>query len=89
MFRDAAEVYGAATLSVVLTGMGSDGTKGAKALVEAGGVMLAQDEASSTVWGMPGSLVKAGYAHEILPLSAIGPALRTAIAGPGAGLTGH
>ncbi|QRE72988.1 protein-glutamate methylesterase/protein-glutamine glutaminase [Methylobacterium aquaticum] len=89
MFRDAAEVYGAATLSVVLTGMGSDGTKGAKALVEAGGVMLAQDEASSTVWGMPGSLVKAGYAHEILPLSAIGPALRTAIAGPGAGLSGH
>ncbi|UHC19199.1 chemotaxis response regulator protein-glutamate methylesterase [Methylobacterium currus] len=83
MFRDAAEVYGAATLSVVLTGMGSDGTKGAKALVDAGGVMLAQDEATSTVWGMPGSLVRAGYAHEILPLPAIGPALRTAIAGPG------
>ncbi|MGX7707264.1 protein-glutamate methylesterase/protein-glutamine glutaminase [Methylobacterium sp. Gmos1] len=81
MFRDAAEVYGAATLSVVLTGMGSDGTKGAKALVDAGGVMLAQDEATSTVWGMPGSLVKAGYAHEILPLPAIGPALRTAIGG--------
>ncbi|MFH6782516.1 MULTISPECIES: protein-glutamate methylesterase/protein-glutamine glutaminase [Methylobacterium] len=88
MFRDAAEVYGAATLSVVLTGMGSDGTKGAQALVEAGGTMLAQDEASSTVWGMPGSLVRAGYAHEILPLSAIGPALRTAIAGPNAGLNG-
>ncbi|OAS23385.1 protein-glutamate methylesterase/protein-glutamine glutaminase [Methylobacterium platani] len=83
MFRDAAEVYGAATLSVVLTGMGSDGTKGAKALVEAGGTMLAQDEATSTVWGMPGSLVRAGYAHEILPLPAIGPALRAAIAGPG------
>ncbi len=89
MFRDAAEVYGAATLSVILTGMGSDGTKGAKALVEAGGVMLAQDEASSTVWGMPGSLVKAGYAHEILPLPAIGPALRTALGGPGAGPSGH
>ncbi|MEE8626522.1 MULTISPECIES: protein-glutamate methylesterase/protein-glutamine glutaminase [Methylobacterium] len=83
MFRDAAEVYGAATLSVVLTGMGSDGTKGAKALVDAGGVMLAQDEASSTVWGMPGSLVRAGYAHDILPLSGLGPALRSAIAGPG------
>ncbi|TNC13363.1 chemotaxis response regulator protein-glutamate methylesterase [Methylobacterium terricola] len=81
MFRDAAEVYGAATLSVVLTGMGSDGTKGAQALVEAGGTMLAQDEASSTVWGMPGSLVRAGYAHEILALSAIGPALRAAIGG--------
>ncbi|KMO39987.1 chemotaxis protein CheY [Methylobacterium variabile] len=85
MFRNAAEVYGAATLSVVLTGMGSDGTKGAQALVEAGGTMLAQDEATSTVWGMPGSLVRAGYAHEILPLPAIGPALRAAIAGPGAG----
>ncbi|SEP46856.1 two-component system, chemotaxis family, response regulator CheB [Methylobacterium sp. ap11] len=83
MFRDAAEVYGAATLSVVLTGMGSDGTKGAKALVDAGGIMLAQDEASSTVWGMPGSLVRAGYAHDILPLSGLGPALRSAIAGPG------
>lgn len=81
MFRDAAEVYGAATLSVVLTGMGSDGTKGAQVLVEAGGTMLAQDEATSTVWGMPGSLVRAGYAHEILPLSAIGPALRAAIGG--------
>ncbi|WP_288587107.1 chemotaxis response regulator protein-glutamate methylesterase, partial [uncultured Methylobacterium sp.] len=78
MFRDAAEVYGAATLSVVLTGMGSDGTKGAKALVDAGGIMLAQDEASSTVWGMPGSLVRAGYAHDILPLSGLGPALRSA-----------
>ncbi|GJD47658.1 Protein-glutamate methylesterase/protein-glutamine glutaminase [Methylobacterium crusticola] len=84
MFRDAAEVFGAATLSVVLTGMGSDGTKGAKALIDAGGTMLAQDEASSTVWGMPGSLVKAGYAHEVLPLPAIGPALRAAITGPGA-----
>ncbi|MEH3147017.1 MAG: chemotaxis response regulator protein-glutamate methylesterase [Methylobacterium frigidaeris] len=86
MFRDAAEVFGAATVSVVLTGMGSDGTQGARALVEAGGTMLAQDEASSTVWGMPGSLVKAGYAHEILALPAIGPALRAHIAGPGAPL---
>ncbi|RVU16614.1 protein-glutamate methylesterase/protein-glutamine glutaminase [Methylobacterium oryzihabitans] len=86
MFRDAADVFGSATVSVVLTGMGSDGTQGAKALVEAGGTMLAQDEATSTVWGMPGSLAKAGYAHEILPLPAIGPALRTLIAGPGAAL---
>ncbi|WP_407526165.1 protein-glutamate methylesterase/protein-glutamine glutaminase [Methylobacterium oryzisoli] len=81
LFRDAAQVFGAATLSVVLTGMGSDGTHGAKALVEAGGAMLVQDEASSTVWGMPGSIAKAGYAHEILALPAIGPALRTQISG--------
>jgi two-component system chemotaxis response regulator CheB len=81
LFRDAAQVFGAATLSVVLTGMGSDGTHGAKALVEAGGAMLVQDEASSTVWGMPGSIAKAGYAHEILALPAIGPALRAQISG--------
>ncbi|ACA19165.1 response regulator receiver modulated CheB methylesterase [Methylobacterium sp. 4-46] len=81
LFRDAAELYGASTLSVVLTGMGSDGTHGAKALVDAGGTMLVQDEASSTVWGMPGSIAKAGYAHEILALPAIGPALRAQITG--------
>ncbi|MFE1599138.1 protein-glutamate methylesterase/protein-glutamine glutaminase [Methylobacterium sp. ID0610] len=81
LFRDAAELFGAATLSVVLTGMGSDGTHGAKALVDAGGTMLVQNEASSTVWGMPGSIAKAGYAHEILPLATIGSALRTQIAG--------
>ncbi|ACL56684.1 protein-glutamate methylesterase/protein-glutamine glutaminase [Methylobacterium nodulans] len=81
LFRDAAALFGAATLSVVLTGMGSDGTHGAKALIEAGGTMLVQDEASSTVWGMPGSIAKAGYAHEILALPAIGPALRAQITG--------
>ena len=82
LFRDAAAAFGAATLSVVLTGMGSDGTAGARALGEAGGIVLAQDEATSTVWGMPGSIAKAGLAHGVLPLTEIGPALR-------AHLTGH
>ncbi len=50
LFKDAAAVFGAATASVILTGMGSDGTNGARALVEAGGPVLAQDEATSTVW---------------------------------------
>ncbi|MGU3540797.1 protein-glutamate methylesterase/protein-glutamine glutaminase [Methylobacterium sp. A54F] len=84
LWKDAATVFGAATLSVILTGMGSDGTHGARALVEAGGAVLAQDEATSTVWGMPGSVAKAGLAQAVLPLAEIGPALRTMIAGQGA-----
>ena len=80
MFLDAAALYGGATLTVILTGMGSDGTAGARALVEAGGTLLAQDEATSTVWGMPGSVAKAGLCHAVLPLPEIGPALRSAIA---------
>ncbi|MER2268480.1 protein-glutamate methylesterase/protein-glutamine glutaminase [Methylobacterium oxalidis] len=81
LFQDAAALFGAATVSVILTGMGSDGTNGARALVEAGGPVLAQDEATSTVWGMPGSVAKAGLAQAILPLGELGPALRALISG--------
>ncbi|MBF9233951.1 protein-glutamate methylesterase/protein-glutamine glutaminase [Microvirga alba] len=81
LFRDAASVFGSAALGVVLTGMGSDGTHGARALVGAGATVLAQDEATSTVWGMPGGVAKAGLAHDILPLEAIGPALKGYITG--------
>ncbi|KAA2235815.1 chemotaxis response regulator protein-glutamate methylesterase [Salinarimonas soli] len=81
LFRDAAAVFGASALAVVLTGMGSDGTNGARALVETGATMIAQDEATSTVWGMPGSIAKAGLAHEILPLDGIAPALKTLLSG--------
>lgn len=84
LFMDAAAIFGGATLSVVLTGMGSDGTAGARALAEAGGTVLAQDEATSTVWGMPGSVAKAGLAHGVLPLPDIGPALRSHLTGQGA-----
>ncbi|MFD1354927.1 protein-glutamate methylesterase/protein-glutamine glutaminase [Methylorubrum suomiense] len=84
LFLDAAALYGGATLSVILTGMGSDGTAGSRALVEAGGQLLAQDEATSTVWGMPGSVAKAGLCHAVLPLPEIGPALRTALGGSAA-----
>jgi two-component system chemotaxis response regulator CheB len=75
LFRDAAALLGPAVVAVVLTGMGSDGTNGAKALANAGAPIIAQDEATSTVWGMPGSVAKAGLATEILPLSGIAPAL--------------
>jgi len=75
LFRSAVRVYGGDLLAVVLTGMGSDGLAGCEAVVEAGGRVLAQDEASSLVWGMPGAVVKAGFAHQVLPLDQIGAAI--------------
>jgi two-component system chemotaxis response regulator CheB len=84
LFRDAARLFGAGTLGVVLTGMGSDGTDGARAVVEAGGAVIAQDEVTSTVWGMPGSIAKAGLARVVLPLDDIAPALEAALGRKGA-----
>ncbi|MBB4040787.1 two-component system chemotaxis response regulator CheB [Microvirga flocculans] len=81
LFREAAAVFGASTLAAVLTGMGADGTQGARHIVNAGGTVVAQDEASSIVWGMPGSIVKAGLAHDILPLESIGRSLKGLITG--------
>ncbi len=81
LFKDAAAVFGAATATVILTGMGSDGTNGARALTEAGGPVLAQDEATSTVWGMPGSVARAGLAEAVLPLPELATALRALITG--------
>lgn len=75
LFRSAAVATGAATLSVVLTGMGSDGAKGAAPIVAAGGSVVAQDQATSVVWGMPGAVAGAGLAEEILPLDEIAPAV--------------
>jgi two-component system chemotaxis response regulator CheB len=64
-------VYGGSTLAVVLTGMGSDGARGAEVLRRAGAEVVAQDEASSVVWGMPGAVVSAGLAHRVLPLDRV------------------
>jgi len=72
LFRSAARVWGAGTLGVVLTGMGRDGLKGSEAIVAAGGAVLAQDEFTSVVWGMPGHVARAGIADAILPLSSLG-----------------
>ena len=69
LFRSVAQVYGGSTLAVVLTGMGSDGARGAEVLRRAGAEVVAQDEPSSVVWGMPGAVVGAGLAHRVLPLS--------------------
>lgn len=71
LFRSSAEVYGAGVLGVILTGMGADGQRGSECIRHEGGRVLAQDEASSVVWGMPGAVVGAGLANEILPLSGI------------------
>ncbi len=73
LFRSVAQVYGASVLAVVLTGMGADGTRGAAAIRGAGGAVIAQDELSSVVWGMPGSVVAAGLADCICPLNGIVP----------------
>jgi two-component system, chemotaxis family, protein-glutamate methylesterase/glutaminase len=75
LFHSAARMYGAGALGLVMTGMGADGLSGARALHERGGVVLAQDEASSAVWGMPGRVTEAGIASATLPLSAIAATL--------------
>jgi two-component system, chemotaxis family, protein-glutamate methylesterase/glutaminase len=71
LFRSAAAACAARVLGIVLTGMGSDGLAGSRVIRSAGGVILAQDGATSIVWGMPGSVANAGLANKILPLDAI------------------
>ena len=71
LFRTAVAVYDSRVLGVVLTGMGYDGLVGSRLIREHGGTVLAQDQATSAVWGMPGAVAQAGLAHRILPLNAI------------------
>jgi two-component system chemotaxis response regulator CheB len=73
LFRSAAPIWGSGVLAVVLTGMGSDGMLGSKVIRDQGGTVLAQDQATSAVWGMPGAVTNAGLAHRVLPLNAIVP----------------
>jgi two-component system chemotaxis response regulator CheB len=75
LFTSAIEVWQGAILAVVLTGMGSDGTRGGKDIVAAGGSVIAQDEATSVVWGMPGAAANAGICAAVLPLGHIAPKL--------------
>ena len=65
-----------AALTLILTGMGQDGMKGGKEIINAGGVVVAQDEGTSVVWGMPGAVTGAGLCSAVLPLSDIAPFLR-------------
>jgi two-component system, chemotaxis family, protein-glutamate methylesterase/glutaminase len=73
LFTSAAGAWGPALLALVLTGMGNDGTRGAADIVAAGGSVIAQDEATSVVWGMPRSVAQAGLCSAVLPLGEIAP----------------
>jgi len=79
LFRTAAAVCGDGVIGAVLTGMGRDGQQGARLIRAAGGTVLAQDAATSVVWGMPGSVVQAGLADAVLPVKQIGGELAARI----------
>ena len=83
MLRSLATLYGSKLLVTILTGMGSDGAKGGQVCVDAGGQVLAQDEATSVVWGMPGAAAMAGICGAVLPLGKIGTEIRRFAAGGG------
>jgi two-component system chemotaxis response regulator CheB len=84
MLRSACEAVDGRVLVAMLTGMGRDGLLGSQQVIAAGGALVAQDEASSVVWGMPGAVAKAGLAHAVLPLSQMGAALMAMITGASA-----
>jgi two-component system, chemotaxis family, protein-glutamate methylesterase/glutaminase len=75
LFESVARAFGPAALAVILTGMGDDGVAGLRAVRQAGGRVLAQDEATSVVFGMPGAAVAANLADAVLPLDQIAPRL--------------
>jgi two-component system chemotaxis response regulator CheB len=81
LFTSAIDVWHGGALAVILTGMGSDGMRGGMQIVAAGGNVIAQDEASSVVWGMPGAAVQAGICAAVLPLQQIAPKLVRLFAG--------
>jgi two-component system chemotaxis response regulator CheB len=75
LFASASQVWGPWVLGLVLTGMGADGMRGAQSIIAAGGNIIAQDEATSVVWGMPGQVAQAGLCSAVLPLPEIAPQL--------------
>jgi two-component system chemotaxis response regulator CheB len=81
LFESVAAIYGPATLAVVLTGMGHDGARGAGHIANAGGTVIAQDEATSVVWGMPGATAQSGVAAAVLPLPSIAPKIVQLVTG--------
>lgn len=81
LFESMAGIYGPASLAVVLTGMGHDGRDGGRAIADAGGTVLAQDEASSVVWGMPGACAQAGICAGVYPLARMGGEIARLIGG--------
>ena len=81
LFTSAAQAWGAQTFGCVLTGMGHDGAHGAGDIVAAGGSVIAQDEATSVVWGMPGAVAQAGHACAVLPIDQIAPKIMRVFSG--------
>jgi two-component system chemotaxis response regulator CheB len=81
LFRSAADVFGSHVLAVVMTGMGQDGLQGCERIREAGGQILAQDQASSVVWGMPKFVSQAGLVDQILPLRQLGQEITRRVMG--------
>ena len=75
LFRTVSAEFGAAALALMLTGMGHDGLDASRTLVEAGGTLIAQDEKSSVVWGMPGAVATAGLCAQVLPIDEIAPSV--------------
>jgi two-component system chemotaxis response regulator CheB len=88
LFRSAVAAYDGAVLAVVLTGMGADGRNGAGEVRAAGGTVLAQDQATSVVWGMPGAVSQAGYADEVLPLDRVADAITRHLSGVAPAMAG-
>ncbi|MFZ4718260.1 MAG: protein-glutamate methylesterase/protein-glutamine glutaminase [Ilumatobacteraceae bacterium] len=82
LFRSVLTVYGGACLAVVMTGMGQDGLAGATAIHDAGGRVIAQDEATSIVWGMPGAVVHHGIADAVVPLAGLAGEIERAARNP-------
>lgn len=81
LFNSAARVYGGALTALVLTGMGSDGCAGVATICDVGGRSIVQDQASSVVWGMPGSVFNAGLAHSVHPLNELADAVAKSLQG--------
>lgn len=81
LFDSVAKVYGSASLAVVLTGMGHDGANGARNIAATGGSVIAQDEKTSVVWGMPGATAQTGQCSDVLPLNELGPKVARILGG--------
>ena len=81
MFRSLASEFGPAVLGVILTGMGQDGLNGSKEVVNQGGTIVAQDEKTSVVWGMPGAVSEAGICNAVLPLDEISGKVKRMLGG--------
>ena len=77
LFRSAARIYGGAALGVMLTGMGCDGLEGARDLAGVGAPLIAQDEITSVVWGMPGAVATAGLCTAVVPLCEVSCAIQS------------